>query len=91
MKYKIAQYVGYKGFNANPIISLLQLLKIWDLFSSLSEFRAAFAKIENIRVLLEQILSILGAFCLFSWQRISVDNKIASAEFSILIAKLVLF
>lgn len=28
MKYKIAQYVGYKGFNANPIISLHQLLKI---------------------------------------------------------------
>ena len=49
MKYKIAQYVGYKGFNANPIISLLQLLKIWDLFSSLSEFRVAFAKIKDIK------------------------------------------
>lgn len=91
MKYKIAQYVGYKGFNANPIISLLQLLKIWDLFSSLSEFRVAFAKIENIRDLLAQILSILRDFCLFSWHLIPVDNNITSVEFSILIAKLVLF
>lgn len=31
MKYKIAQYVDYKSFNANPIISLLQSLKFWDL------------------------------------------------------------
>lgn len=74
MKYKIAQYVGYKGFNANPIISLLQLLKIWDLFSSLSDSRVAFAKIEDIRVLLPQILSFLRAFYLFSGQTISVDN-----------------
>lgn len=74
MKYKIAQYVGYKGFNAIPIISLLQLLKIWDLFSSLSDFRVAFAKIEGIRVLLAQILIFLRAFCLFSEQTISVDN-----------------
>lgn len=74
MKYKIAQYVGYKAFNANPIISLLQLLKIWDLFSSLSDFRVAFAKIEDIRVLLAQILSFLRAFCLFSGQTISIDN-----------------
>lgn len=62
MKYKIAQYVGYKGFNANPIISLHQLLKIWDLFSSLSEFRVALAKIEDIRVLLAQIVNFLRAF-----------------------------
>lgn len=74
MKYKIAQYVGYKGFNANPIIALLQLLKIWDLFSSLSEFRVAFAKIEGIRILLAQILNFLKAFCLLSEKIISVDN-----------------
>lgn len=73
MKYKIAQYVGYKGFNANPIISLLQLLKIWDLFSSLSEFRVAFAKIEDIRVLLAQILNFLSPFSIFNGKMISVD------------------
>lgn len=74
MKYKIDQYVGYKGFNANPIISLLQLLKIWDLFSSLSEFRVASAKIEDIRVLLAQILNFLNPFSIFNGKIISVDN-----------------
>jgi len=74
MKYKIAQYMAYKGFNTNPIISMLWLLKISDLFSSFSVFRLAFAKIEDIRVLLAQILCFLSAFCLFSVQRISIDN-----------------